>query len=335
MTIVADALVVAGYSTVWLSIRRFNDDSFDARRVMMSVFFFTAVFTVAWLAGAELRDRNIMVSLLTGGLALLASVESFKGNHAEPLQGRFPTAVAFAVLGSALIIRAGLALYHAPTTPGVEYDDPTLGIALFITTICLIGITLGLLMMATERLRNRYAKLAITDELTELPNRRSFLEQGDRLGRRAQMNDEAACVLMMDLDFFSNVNERFGHAGGDQALLAFANLLRDAMRPGDLVARYGGEEFSAVLPGADVREGGRAAERIRSALAGMAIEVRGQMLRITVSIGVAPLQQGDLRAAIRKADDALYQAKALGRDQVAVAPDREPFPQVFQQRAFI
>ena len=140
---------------------------------------------------------------------------------------------------------------------------------------------------------------------------------------------------MMDLDFFSNVNERFGHAGGDQALQAFANLLRNAMRPGDLVARYGGEEFSAILPGVDVREGGRVAERIRSTLAGLAIEVRGQMLKITVSIGVSPLQQGDLCTAIRKADDALYQAKALGRDQVAVALDREPFPQVFQQRIFI
>jgi diguanylate cyclase (GGDEF)-like protein len=335
MTIIANALVVAGYSTVWLSIRRFNDDSLDARRVVMSVLFFTALFTVAWLAGAELRDRVIMVSLLTGCLALLASLEIFKGARDEPLQGRFPTALAFAVLGSAMIIRAGLSLYHPPLAHAVEYDDPTLGVALFITTICLIGITLGLLMMSTERLRNRYAKLALTDELTELPNRRSFLEQGDRLGRRTQMDDAAACVLMMDLDFFSNVNERFGHAGGDQALLAFANLLRNAMRPGDLVARYGGEEFSAVLPGVDVREGGRVAERIRSALAGLAIEVRGQMLKITVSIGVAPLQQGDLRAAIRKADDALYQAKALGRDQVAVALDREPFPQVFQQRIFI
>ena len=335
MAIMANALVVAGYSTVWLSIRRFNDDRLDAGRVMMSVLFFTALFTAAWLAGAELRDRNIMVSLLTGCLALLASLEIFKGARDEPLQGRFPTALAFAVLGSAMIIRAGLSLYHPPLAHGVEYDDPMLGVALFITTICLIGITLGLLMMSTERLRNRYAKLALTDELTELPNRRSFLEQGDRLGRRTQMNDAAACVLMMDLDFFSNVNERFGHAGGDQALLAFANLLRNAMRPGDLVARYGGEEFSAVLPGVDVREGGRVAERIRSALAGLAIEVRGQMLKITVSIGVAPLQQGDLRAAIRKADDALYQAKALGRDQVAVALDREPFPQVFQQRIFI
>ena len=95
------------------------------------------------------------------------------------------------------------------------------------------------------------------------------------------------------------------------------------------------EEFSAILAGVDVREGGLIAERIRSALAGLAIEVRGQMLKITVSIGAAPLQLGDLRAAIRKADDALYQAKALGRDQVAVAPDREPFPQAFQQRIFI
>jgi diguanylate cyclase (GGDEF)-like protein len=335
MTIIANSLVVAGYSTAWLSIRRFNDDSFDARRVVTAVLFFAALFTVAWLAGAELRDRCIMVSFLTGCLALLAGLEIFKGGRAEPLQGRFPTALAFAVLGSALVIRAGLSLYHPLPAQGAEYDDPTPGVALFITTICLIGITLGLLMMSTERLRNRYAKLALTDELTELPNRRSFLEQGDRLSQRTQMDDASACVLMMDLDYFSSVNERFGHAGGDQALLAFANLLRNAMRPGDLVARYGGEEFSAILAGVDVREGGRIAERIRSALAGLAIEVRGQTIKITVSIGVAPLQKGDLRAAIRKADDALYQAKALGRDQVAVAADREPFPQVFQQRAFI
>ncbi|HEX9522334.1 MAG TPA: GGDEF domain-containing protein [Reyranella sp.] len=335
LTIIANSLVVAGYATVWLSIRRFNDDSFDARRVVMSVLFFTVLFTVAWLAGAELSDRVIMVSFLTGCLALLASLEIVKGGRAEPLQGRFPTALAFAVLGSAMVLRAGLSLYHPPLAQGAEYDDPTLGVALFITTICLIGVTLGLLMMSTERLRNRYAKLALTDELTELPNRRSFLEQGDRFSRRTQLDDASACVLMMDLDYFSSVNERFGHAGGDQALLAFANLLRTEIRPGDLVARYGGEEFSAILAGVDVREGGRIAERIRSALAGMAIEVRGQTIKITVSIGAAPLQQGDLRAAIRKADEALYQAKALGRDQVAVAVDREPFPQVFQQRIFI
>jgi predicted signal transduction protein with EAL and GGDEF domain len=245
MTIIANSLVVAGYSTAWLSIRRFNDDSFDARRVMTSVIFFTALFTVVWLAGAELRDRVIMVSLLTGCLVLLAGLEIFKGSRDEPLQGRFPTALAFAVLGAAMVVRAGLSLYHPSPAQGAEYDDPTLGVALFITTICLIGITLGLLMMSTERLRNRYAKLALTDELTELPNRRSFLEQGDRLSRRTQMDDASACVLMMDLDYFSRVNERFGHAGGDQALLAFANLLRNAMRPADLVARYGGEEFSA------------------------------------------------------------------------------------------
>jgi predicted signal transduction protein with EAL and GGDEF domain len=77
------------------------------------------------------------------------------------------------------VVCTGLSLYQAPPAQGAEYNDPTLGVALFITTICL-GVTLGLLMMSTERLRNRYAKLALTDELTELPNRRSFLEPGDR-----------------------------------------------------------------------------------------------------------------------------------------------------------
>jgi diguanylate cyclase (GGDEF)-like protein len=331
MTIIPSAFVAAGFLVVWLSIRRFNDTSFSPRHVALSLLLFVAVFTAAWLSGAHTRDRVILVSLIGGVLTLLTSRELLKGSKGERLRGRWPTAVAFAVLGLTMIARAGLSL-HAAWIAQPDSEDPTRGAALFIVTICLVAVTLGLLMMSNERLRNRYATLALTDELTDLPNRRFFLEQGERLSRRAFRDGAPACLLMMDLDHFSTVNERFGHAGGDEALVEFGNLLRRLVRPTDLVSRYGGEEFAAVLVGASLQEAAKAAERIRVALAERAIQVPGQTIKITVSIGVASLQNGDLRATIRMADEALYQAKSRGRNQVASAADSGPLPNTTTQR---
>ena len=186
-----------------------------------------------------------------------------------------------------------------------------------INSIGILSLCFGLVMMASERASSRYRKLALTDDLTGLPNRRFLLEQGGRLGRKAGLYGSTACVLMMDLDHFAEVNKRFGHAGGDKALVAFAALLQQHMRPTDTVARYGGEEFCALLMGTDTEEATGIAERLREGVAGKTIDLGGNAVKITVSIGVAPLRDCDLAAAIRNADAALYRAKARGRNRVA------------------
>ena len=104
---------------------------------------------------------------------------------------------------------------------------------------------------------------------------------------------------MMDLDHFAEVNKRFGHAGGDLALIAFAGLLRQHMRPTDTVARYGGEEFCALLLGTDIEEAGRIAERLREASPDRPSTLADHAVKITVSIGVARLRDGDLAASMR------------------------------------
>jgi diguanylate cyclase (GGDEF)-like protein len=216
-----------------------------------------------------------------------------------------------------MIVRAIFSLlWEAPSTESVFYD-PTHGSTLFVNTVCLVAVALGLLMMANERLRRRYETLASTDELTGLPNRRFFLEHGERLCRRAARDELPACILMMDLDHFSEVNRLFGHPGGDHALATFANFTHQQLRPTDLIARYGGEEFCVLLLGADEEEGVRMAERLRAGIADLSIDLGGETLKITVSIGLARLDDdGDLQASIRKADIALYRAKALGRNLV-------------------
>src|SRR5262249_346267 len=213
-------------------------------------------------------------------------------------------------------VRAGVALFGESPSTDTAFYDPTRGLALFVNTVCLVAVTLGLLMMANERLRRRYEELASTDELTGLPNRRFFLEHGRRLVHRPFRDGSPTAILMMDLDRFSEVNRDFGHAGGDRALVAFAQFARHQLRPSDLIARYGGEEFCAVLRETDESEALTIAERLRAGVAVMLVEVGGQSLEITVSIGVARLEDADLQAAMRRADIALYRAKALGRNRV-------------------
>jgi diguanylate cyclase (GGDEF)-like protein len=127
---------------------------------------------------------------------------------------------------------------------------------------------------------------------------------------------------MLDLDHFKDFNDRHGHPSGDEALRAFADILRSCLRDGDVAARYGGEEFAVALPGIDEATALAVAERIRSRTQGTLISLApGITDRITVSIGIAsaPHQAHDRVTLLRLADEALYRAKAAGRNRVVYA----------------
>jgi diguanylate cyclase (GGDEF)-like protein len=121
---------------------------------------------------------------------------------------------------------------------------------------------------------------------------------------------------MLDLDRFKAVNDRWGHAAGDEVLRALAGALRAELRACDLGARFGGEEFLVLLTDTQLDDAMRAAERIRRRIAALEIDAGEALLRVTVSIGVAQLREGEaVDAAIARADAALYRAKAEGRDR--------------------
>jgi diguanylate cyclase (GGDEF)-like protein len=162
---------------------------------------------------------------------------------------------------------------------------------------------------------------AVTDGLTELPNRRQFEERlSEELARVERFGGTLALVLA-DLDDFKSVNDRHGHLAGDDVLRAFADVLRDTVRDIDTAARYGGEEFALLLPGADEEGAARLAERVRATMADRPIETfPGALVTVTASFGVAAFPaaptEGELFAA---ADGALYRAKRAGKNRVAVA----------------
>jgi diguanylate cyclase (GGDEF)-like protein len=321
MGVIGNTLIFAGFAIAWETMRRFNGRPAANSRVAVLIFAFLVIFGAASYLGADVRARAVLVSLAVAPLALLTSREIALGGKKEPLSSRTPTAIIFGAVAVDVLLRAIDAGFSPSVIPELAFfEDPIQSHLVFAMTIGLVCLSVGgLSMMEQERLLNRQEKAALTDELTQLPNRRSFDERAGRLVKRASISGAPACILVMDLDRFARINERFGHAGGDRALAAFAALLREHIRPTDLVARYGGEEFCALLVNTDVTEGERIAQRLRAAVADLVVDMNGQPMSFTVSVGLAALQGDDLGGSIERADQALYQAKRQGRDRVAVA----------------
>jgi len=173
-----------------------------------------------------------------------------------------------------------------------------------------------------EELRRALAvseKLATTDALTGLLNRRTILDRGDEAFAQALRQGYPLSVIMADIDHFKRVNDRHGHPVGDRALAAVSGALHAGLRRYDLLGRYGGEEFLVVLPGCAAVEVAGVAERMRRAVEEREVEYDGGMLRVTTSFGAVSSGPDDLphiANLIQLADDALYRAKARGRNRV-------------------
>lgn len=177
------------------------------------------------------------------------------------------------------------------------------------------------------RLFEETRQLSITDPLTGLANHRQFYEQMEREFRRAQRYQRPLTLLMLDMDRFKAFNDRYGHLAGDQALRETADVLRQNARSVDILARYGGEEFAIILPETDITRGASHAERIRSAVASHVFvsQETGVEHRVTLSIGVAALSPAlqKIEELVHGADQALYRAKAAGRNRLELATTEE------------
>ncbi len=176
----------------------------------------------------------------------------------------------------------------------------------------------------THRQRRMLEELAIQDPLTGLHNRRYFMMSASEHHRLAIRNGHPMCILMVDLDHFKRINDTFGHATGDQVIRLTSDVLRNELRASDILARFGGEEFIACLPETEQTAAVVAAERIRSSLEGSTIPISAgedAVLQVTASIGIAVSAQGSesLNGLIERADQALYEAKHRGRNQVVCA----------------
>lgn len=190
-----------------------------------------------------------------------------------------------------------------------------------VVSFMVMGLVLNLLLayMVANRLVRRLHQRAVRDPLTGLLNRRGLMPQLLRQSVRLQRHREPYAVLVVDVDHFKAVNDEYGHAVGDQVLVRLGELLHQAAREIDTVARVGGEEFCLLLPHADLNGAEQVAERLRQRVREADWPPLQQAVTISVGVALASAADDSAQAVMERADQALLQAKHLGRDRVVLA----------------
>lgn len=217
-----------------------------------------------------------------------------------------------------LAIRAGI----LPVGTEIESRAMLISMRVGVSLVALAPLVVGSVMLARNELMKQLRFLADRDAMTGLHNRRAFLEAGSAALSASIDSDKPVAVMMLDIDHFKSINDRFGHEAGDRVLSAFAEILRGSVRPEDSVGRIGGEEFGIALTDCTVDDAGRVAARINTALrtAETALD-GGETIRATVSIGIhLAHDERRLERLLVHADHALYRAKTLGRDRFELSP---------------
>ncbi|EKE70624.1 GGDEF domain-containing protein [Gallaecimonas xiamenensis] len=208
---------------------------------------------------------------------------------------------------------------------------PTQSPALTLTTFVLVLapplLTVGFFLICAERTTVKLRQLATQDALTGIYNRRCALAFANKALAQHQRQGTPLSCIMMDLDNFKQINDNYGHAGGDAVLMEVAQVVTARIRQGDIFGRFGGEEFVIFLPGTALAQARALAETLRRALRAEPVWFNNMAISVSASFGVAQGEDGDDLAALsRRADKVLYQAKHQGRNRVVSQPLPSPAP---------
>ena len=227
------------------------------------------------------------------------------------------------VTGAFFAARAVRLLLRGSTPEQALLSNPEpSNVAMFLSfTALVLMFNLSLLYVVMARLVRRLQELSQRDALTGLWNRRALMDRLEQLHALYRRHGHGYAILVIDLDHFKRINDNYGHDAGDRVLCHFAKVAADLLRRDDVLARLGGEEFCVLLPMVDERSATIAAERLRWAIAGLPADINGEMLNLTVSVGVAMVQPTDSSGSelLQRADAAMYDAKRAGRDRVGGA----------------
>jgi len=315
----ANAILFTSYAMTWTGARVFDGRGTQPLYLFAGAALWLVVCRMPGLM--EIMDVRILVSSgIVTTYTWLTAYEFWRGRK-EPLVSRWPAIFMLFAHGALFLLRTPLAGL-LPWSPGNEiFGSVWLTVLSFEALLFTIAIAFILLAMAKERTEFRHKTAAMVDPLTGIANRRAFLHEGTLMMKRQTVDCRPTAVLLIDLDHFKSVNDRFGHAIGDRVLQVFAETASGNLKTTDLIGRLGGEEFAIVLYDADRERALVMAERIRSTFAAAAADVDGRPVTSTVSIGMVINEDPtfDVAALLAQADQALYHAKERGRNRVEIA----------------
>jgi len=316
----ANALLFTAFAFTWTGAR-----VFDHRRPQLVLLFGGAVL---WLVASRIplfADSFSLRALLSSGIITAytwATAYEFWRGRNEPLVSRWPAIFMLFAHGSLYLMRTplGAMLPWQPTDHDV-FGSAWLTVLSFEALLFTISIAFILLAMAKERTEYYHKTAALIDPLTGIANRRAFLQDGQVQLKRQASNPRPTAVMLLDLDNFKSINDRYGHAIGDRVLGIFADVTSGCLRRIDLFGRLGGEEFAALLRDTTRDRALVVAEQIRTCFTEATRDVDGHPVVATVSIGIAISEDAvlDLSVLLAQADHALYRAKDDGRNRIEVA----------------
>lgn len=300
---------IIGYARIWLGLKVLSDGRPVGRRTVVAL---CLVALLAIVVALQVAENNAYRAALFNGCAALAYLAGAVGLFARWRKERLLSRLA---LGAIAGISGLISLSVVKSIFFPDYATINLVNAFFFIIMLNFAIALFVMMLVAERSERKLLVLANTDPLTGVKNRRFFFQA------MPAAPDPADAAMLLDIDHFKSINDRFGHAVGDSVLQEVAKRIGGSIRGGDVLARYGGEEFIIFLPGAGGQKASVIGERIRNAVAVNDVDCGGLRVGVTISIGVATAgeMRCDLQTLAEMADRALYRAKSEGRNCVREA----------------
>ena len=316
----ANALLFTAFAVTWTGARVFDGRPVEPVYLVTGAVLWLLVCRLPVLTDA-VELRALIASAIITAYTWLTAWEFWRGRK-EQLVSRWPAIFMLFAHGALFLLRTPLvAMLPFTMTADKMFGSVWLTVLSFEALLFTISIAFILLAMAKERTELRHRTAAMVDPLTGIANRRAFLHDAAEMARRHASDPRPTAVMLVDLDHFKSINDRFGHAIGDRVLEVFTASASESIRPNDLLGRIGGEEFAAVLHDIKSVEAVAVAERMREAFAHVAQAVDGRPVGATVSIGIVHCDGAvlDIAELLSQADQALYFAKENGRNRVEVA----------------
>jgi diguanylate cyclase (GGDEF)-like protein len=316
---VSNTLTIAGAIFILIGLSRFIGQPSRQTHNFIGLAIFAIVHAYFVFVVPNLNVRillfssGVLVTSFQGAWLMLRQVESEKRAFTRGVGHVF---VGFCVVS---VVRIVFTLTLSQRNDLFQ-SGPFETLLLLSFQLLLIGLTFALSLMVAQRLFIELDRHAMTDELTGLANRRYFFIKGPEELKRAQRYQTGLSLIMMDIDKFKLVNDKYGHETGDIVLRRIASTIKANVREVDTVARLGGEEIAVLLPNTEAADAIKLAERLRSTIEAELYSNQDRPLSVTASIGVAYFDENitDFDDLLRTADAAMYKAKDLGRNQVVL-----------------
>lgn len=316
---IANAMLFAACGLSWNAARLFDDKEVRPFAMFAGALIWLLACLIPGFEASTI-GRMIVSSLIVSNYTLITAFELWSG-RAEKLVTRWPAMIVLTLHGIVFPAQIPLAMWQSPGYRVPWLSNGWMALLALETLLYVIASAFIVLAMAKERNERIHKTAATVDPLTGISNRRAVIANGNRMIRKMARPGRPVAALMFDLDYFKKINDRFGHAVGDRVLIVFAEIASTSLRSSDIVGRLGGEEFVAILPNMGVQEALTAAERVRSAFQTAAIEIDGHAVGASLSAGIAVTTDSmmSVDALLASADEALYAAKAGGRNRIEIA----------------